>query len=269
MVESFVYPIPSLLNLSLHQITNNKTITSRKEQLAFLPPNLKDPIRKVLLKRGATDQIETIKSLLHSNIRSLDLSECQKTKQLFNMIVEFCGHLRRLNLNSNISEDNHGLSEDLSLLLKKNRYLSSLSMRNFSSADDSALLNLSKCLTELDLGGCTGITDKGISGMLEKCVGITSLSLNRTLITDSSLTALGLSPCQKTLKELNVSSCVHITDQGIEDFLVGIKMRDNQPVLNILIFHKCPGLSETSRLLVDDFFRETNITAKQISWTIY
>ena len=68
--------------------------------------------------------------------------------------------------------------------------------------------------------------------------------------------------------ELNVSSCSNITDQGIEDFLVGMKMNDNIPVLNIL-FHKCPQLTETARLLVDDFFSENDVAAKQISWTIY
>ena len=98
---------------------------------------------------------------------------------------------------------------------------------------------------------------------------MTSLSLNRTPISDRSLTALGLSSCRATLLELNVSSCRNITDQGIEDFLVGMKMNDNIPVLNIFIFHKCPQLTETSRLLVDDFFSENDITAKQLSWTIY
>ena len=109
----------------------------------------------------------------------------------------------------------------------------------------------------------------GISGLLQSCAGMTSLSLNRTPISDRSLTALGLSPCRTSLMELNVSSCKNITDQGIEDFLVGMKMNDNIPVLNIFIFHKCPQLTETSRLLVDDFFSENNLTAKQLSWTIY
>ena len=88
-------------------------------------------------------------------------------------------------------------------------------------------------------------------------------------MSDRSLTALGLSPCRASLMELNVSSCSNITDLGIEDFLVGMKMNDNIPVLNIFIFHKCPQLTETARLLVDDFFSENNLTAKQLSWTIY
>ena len=104
---------------------------------------------------------------------------------------------------------------------------------------------------------------------MQRCDAITSLSLNRTPISDRSLTALGLSSCRTSLKELNVSSCSSITDQGIEDFLVGLRMNDNIPVLNIFIFHKCPQLTETSRLLVDDFFSENHITAKQLSWTIY
>jgi len=261
------YPVASLLNLSLYEVTNIKNLTTYTWQLSFLPPNLKDPIRRVLLKRGAPTEI--IKSLIHPKIRSLDLSECEKTEEMLSRVRETCGHLRKLSVNCTEAEESYGLSEALSLLLKKNIYLSVMSVRNFSSVDDSVLLNISKFLSELDLGGCSGVSDAGISGLLERCAALTSLSLNRTPISDRSLTALGLSSCRASLKELNVSSCRNISDQGIEDLLVGLKMNDNIPVLNIFIFHKCPQLTETSRLLVDYFFSENHITAKQLSWTIY
>ena len=154
-----MYPVPSLLNLSLYEVTNIKNLTTRTEQLSFLPPNLKDPIRKVLLKRGT--QTEIIKSLIHSKIRSLDLSECEKTEEVLTTVRESCGHLRKLSVNCTEGEDNYGLSEALSLLLKKNIYLSVLSVRNFTSVDNSVLLNISNLLTELDLGGCSGVTDEG------------------------------------------------------------------------------------------------------------
>ena len=159
MPASLVYPIPSLLNLSLYEVTNIKNLSAHTEQLSFLPPNLKDPIRKVLLKRGA--QTEIIRSLLHSKIRSLDLSECEKTEEVLTTVRETCGHLRKLSVNCTEGEDSYGLSEGLSLLLKKNIYLSVLSVRNFTSLDDSVLLNISNFLTELDLGGCSGVTDAG------------------------------------------------------------------------------------------------------------
>ena len=159
MPASLVYPIPSLLNLSLYQVTNIKNISAHTEQLSFLPANLKDPIRKVLLKRGA--HTEVIRSLIHSKIRSLDLSECEKTEEVLSTVRETCGHLRKFSVNCTEGEDSYGLSEGLSLLLKKNIYLSVLSLRNFTSVDDSVLLNISKFLTELDLGGCSGVTDAG------------------------------------------------------------------------------------------------------------
>ena len=271
MTTSHQYPIRSLLNLSLHEITKDNNLSSFKDQFWLLPPNLKDLIRTVLLKRGVIlhDGIEIMKPLLHSNMRILDLSECLKTEELLVAVLDNCGYLRKLNLNCNRNEDDNQPTDRLSELIKRSRFLSVLSMRNCTSADDSVLLNMSGSLTEIDLGGCVGISDKGISVMVQKCCHLTSLSLNRTLITDFSLSTLGLSSCRATLKELNVSSCVNISDEGIQDFLVGIKMNDNIPVLNILIFHKCPKLTETSRILVDDFFSETNIRAKQISWTIY
>jgi len=272
MTRVMDYPIQSLRNLSLQEITKQKNIRLYStDQLWLLPPNLKDPIRGVLLKRGYHNHLEIIKPLLHSNVRSLDLSECNKTEELLHTVLESCGHLRKLNLNCNRDENHIGdrLTELLSLLIKRNGFLCVLSMRNFANVSDYVLRNIPHCLSELDLGGCTGISDKGLCALVERCARLTSLSLNRTLITDLSLTALGLSDCRASLRELNLSTCVNITDEGIQDFLVGIKMNDNTPVLNILIFHKCPKLTETSRLLVEEFFAETKITAKQISWTIH
>ena len=161
MTDSFVYPVPSLLNLSLYEVTNIKNLSALTEQLSSLPPNLKDPLRKVLLKRGA--QTDIIKSLIHSKIRSLDLSECEKTEEMLTTVRESCGHLRKLSINCTEDEDSYGLSEALSLLLKKNIYLSVLSLRNFASVDESVLLNISKFLKELDLGGCSGVSDAGWS----------------------------------------------------------------------------------------------------------
>jgi len=225
MTRVMDYPIQSLRNLSLQEITKQKNIRLYStDQLWLLPLNLKDPIRGVLLKRGYHNYLEIIKPLLHSNVRNLDLSECNKTEELLHTVLESCGHLRKLNLNCN-RDENHigdGLTGLLTLLMKRNGFLYVLSMRNFANVDDYVLSNIPHCLSELDLGGCTGI-----------------------------------------------STCVNITDEGIQDFLVGIKMNDNTPVLNILIFHKCPKLTETSRLLVEEFFAETKITAKQISWTIH
>ena len=159
MPSSLVYPVPSLLNLSLYEVTNIKNLSARTDQLSFLPPNLKDPIRKVLLKRGA--QTVIITSLIHSKIRNLDLSECEKTEEVLTTVRETCRHLRKLSVNCTEGEDSYGLSEALSLLLKKNIYLSVLSARNFTSVDISVLLNISNFLTELDLGGCSGVTDEG------------------------------------------------------------------------------------------------------------
>jgi len=95
MTTSFQCPIRSLLNLSLQQLTNNNNLVSFKHQLWLLPPNLKDSIRTVLLKRGVAldGGIEMIKPLLHPNMRSLDLNECRKTEELLGAVSEYCAHL--------------------------------------------------------------------------------------------------------------------------------------------------------------------------------
>ena len=54
------------------------------------------------MKRGLKG--EQLKYLLHSNVKSLDLSDCQKTTELL-ATVTTCRHLRKLHINS-VSGDN-------------------------------------------------------------------------------------------------------------------------------------------------------------------
>ena len=154
--------IPSLINLSVKRLTDSRR-PILFEKFATLPPNLKDILRRIFLKRGLRG--EQLKYLLHSNVKSLDLSDCQKTTELL-AIVTTCRHLRKLHINS-VSGDNEDGDGDeqeplLCQVVRDNVHLSSLFLRNLhSTVTDSVLMCVHQNVVELDLGGCGRITDQG------------------------------------------------------------------------------------------------------------
>ena len=253
---------PTLLNLSIKKLIESKHVHT--EEFSTLPPSLKDKLRKVLLKRGLTG--EQLSHLLHSNVRDLDLSDCDKTESLLD-VVKTCRNLRKLHMNSQVRDSSSDLSDQLSSILINNKFISSLFLRNCSSLTDSVLSHLSSHVVELDLGGCHNITDSGVSLLADQCPRLSSLSLSDTMITDQSLYNLSVSDCRATLREFYISRCHHITDDGVEMFLAGLQ-DNNNPVLNIFILHKCPQLTSAVQESIATFFAENNVRIKQLSWTI-
>ena len=154
--------IPSLINLSVKRLTDSRR-PILFEKFATLPPNLKDILRRIFLKRGLKG--EQLKYLLHSNVKSLDLSDCQKTTELL-ATVTTCRHLRKLHINSVSGDNEDGDGEEQEPLLcqvvRDNVHLSSLFLRNLHlSVTDSVLKCVHHNVVELDLGGCGRITDQG------------------------------------------------------------------------------------------------------------
>ena len=76
-------------------------------------------------------------------------------------------------------------------------------------------------------------------------------------VTTSGLVSLSQGVCSKVLKELNVSHCLNVTDEGI------LAITANCPKLSILVFHACPLLTETAREAT------SALPLKQVTWTIY
>ena len=154
--------IPSLINLSVKRLTDSRR-PILFEKFATLPSNLKDILRRIFLKRGLKG--EQLKYLLHSNVKSLDLSDCQKTTELL-ATVNTCRHLRKLHINSVSGDNEDGDGEEQEPLLcqvvRDNKHLSSLFLRNLHlSVTDSVLMCVNHNVVELDLGGCDRITDQG------------------------------------------------------------------------------------------------------------
>ena len=71
------------------------------------------------------------------------------------------------------------------------------------------------------------------------------------------LRALSLGQCAKVIRELNVSHCLNVTDEGI------LAITTNCPSISILVFHGCPLVTNTSRDALG------SLHLKQVTWTIY
>ena len=155
--------IPSLYNIVLQNVVSvNNVKNISNDRFSRLPPNIKDSLRRILLKRGITGS--QLKPLLHPNVKDLDLSDCSKNSGLLTSIQPL-RNLRKLHMNSQKaitrSSINHLFTDQLCLIVKSNTFLQSLFLRNLPSVTDKLLDCFNENLVELDLGGCDNITDQG------------------------------------------------------------------------------------------------------------
>jgi len=271
------YSIPSLLSLSLESLTKPSSNIVFNEDFTILPPTLKDPLRKVFLKRGLSGS--QLSSLLHTRVTDLDLSDSPMTDELLSAL-NICENLRKLNLNTSyvylkrkdVSKDKtttaQPASSQVAELLSKNPRLCTLYVRNLVCMTDSVIPSLPPTITHLDLGGCVAVTDTGVEYLVTHCPRLVSLSLAKTKITDIGLAMLGRGEAGKTLKEIRLDGCRAITDKGIGDLLAGIS-RGGSSVLEILIFHKCPLVTDRSRQALEEFLMDAGRAVRQLTWTVY
>jgi len=271
------YSIPSLLSLSLESLTKPSSSLAFTEDFTILPPTLKDPLRKVLLKRGLSGS--QLSTLLHTKVTDLDLSDSPMTHELLSAL-NICENLRKLNLNTSFvylkrkdsdKDETAGAPPDsnqVAELLSKNHHLCTLYMRNLVCMTDSVIPSLPPSITHLDMGGCVALTDTGVEYLVTHCPRLVSLSLARTKISDTGLAMLGRGEAGKTLKEIRLDGCRAITDQGIGDLLAGIS-RGGSSVLEILIFHKCPEVTDRSRQALEEFLMDAGRAVRQLTWTVY
>ena len=113
------------------------------------------------------------------------------------------------------------LDSTISLVGKRCRYLRELDLTGCSELTDASCEDLGKTckdLERLSIAGCGKITDEGVSDIARSIGGsLTALNLNRCqYVCDDSLTAIGES-CQK-LSELHLSWMQQITDRGVYTF---------------------------------------------------
>jgi len=269
------FVIPSLLDLSAATITQG--VCPPCDDLAPLPPHLKDSLRVVFVKRGRLTAHQ-LKSLLHPRVRRVDLSDCIITDDHVNALAS-CKALAQLNLNqvdkrSSLHRHDHGLrlmsaspsQEALQHLFSTIRFLSVAYLRGLAGVTDSVVATLARSarnLLHLDLGGCGNVGDLAISSLADNCPALSSLSLARTSVSDVGLADLSQAKCRGKLQELRIDSCVHVSDDGVELLLDGLN------TLQILIFHGCPRVTERTRLSLEAYLAMNGRVVKQLTWTVY
>jgi len=269
------FVIPSLLDLSVTSITQG--VCPPCEDLAPLPPHLKDALRVVFVKRGRLTA-QQLKSLLHPRVRKVDLSDCIITDDHASALTS-CKGLMQINLNQVNKRSNlhdHGrwvmsssaspCQEALQDLFSTARFLSVAYLRGLSGVTDSVVATLSRSsrhLTHLDLGGCSHVGDQAVSSLADNCPTLSSLSLARTKVSDIGLADLSQAECRGRLQELRIDSCVNVSDDGVELLLDGLT------TLQILIFHGCPGVTERTRLSLEAYLAMNGRAVKQLTWTVY
>eukprot|EP01117_Protostelium_nocturnum_P000993 TRINITY_DN11313_c0_g1_i1.p1 TRINITY_DN11313_c0_g1~~TRINITY_DN11313_c0_g1_i1.p1 ORF type:complete len:455 (+),score=55.18 TRINITY_DN11313_c0_g1_i1:250-1614(+) len=153
-----------------------------------LPDELTLKLIRLLHRRRKLNDL-TIGVLLHSELRTFDLTGCQDVNVI--KIAQSCSRLSSLNLTGCLT------------------------------IGDSTLVNIAKYapqLVNLDLTYNKKITDKGIRQLAIHCLGLEKLDLSWCdRLTDESLISIGKN-CSR-LFELALASCPQITGQGVS-FLV-------------------------------------------------
>ncbi|KAL6215567.1 hypothetical protein ACLB2K_014996 [Fragaria x ananassa] len=110
-----------------------------------------------------------------------------------------------------------GLSRS-SLLVDDPDHLPRLLARNNGAAllgITALITSAAHNLTHLDMDGCWFVTDQAFEAIGSSSCALRFLSLRGSSVTDAGLRFLTNGSCSKTIKQLNLESCCHITDVGV------------------------------------------------------
>jgi hypothetical protein len=251
------------------------------QSLLHLPHNLKDRIREILLKRNPVTP-DLLACLLHSRVTEIDLEDQEHLQEEHIRVMATVKTFRKINLNRTVLVDKrtHPTSLDvrtpelpnlsshsLIQLISGQRYLTSLFLRGLSGVSEDVFRTIGSCvqLIHLDVGSCTDIQDQFILHIRD-CCRIESLSLSMTDISDIGLHHLARCGCRSTLKELRIDRCINITDDGIQILLDSL---DGLSGLEILIFHGCPQVTDSSRVSLQMYLSAYSRNIRQLTWTVY
>jgi hypothetical protein len=194
-------------------------------------------------------------------VRELSLAECTHVgEDHLDALRREAPGLRKLDLNGTGAEVTPEAAEGISRL----RHLAVLYLRQARVGDEALLRIAAACpaLTELDLGRCESVGDRGVAGLGALDL-LRSVSLNGTAVTDLGLLAFAGGGSRHTLRELRIDGCRNVSDDGVEGILHLCRH------LNIFIFHNCPGVTGRSRDALESYLAENHATMKQLTWTVY
>lgn len=259
--------------------------STQSAKLLALPVDLKGRLFTLLSRRGLVTD-DNLPVLLNCRTRTFDFRDCPHITDQSLILMARCSltaQIERKRLESNQTTASPSPSSsfmvtsvlnpsivylrgttitDYGLIDFVQQYssLRKIRLQNCSYVTDASIRAIGKyCLRlmELDLTGCTQVTDEAIAALCQLPY-LRSLGLSQTQITDHSLIAIGQSSFHYTLNEINLRLCEEITDDGF-GFLL-----KNCPKLRKIGFLQCPKLTERSRQILNPQVHQFSF----LHWTI-
>lgn len=234
-------------------------LPDHETSLDLLPVEIKTKLVHLLSKRGLlTDS--NLPQVLHPALRELELCECMISDDGLAAIC-VCKNLRKLDLNATKNPRENITSVGVTKVFSSCCHLRTVYLRRCVNITDNAVAALTRhcsCLEHLNLCGCINITDASLQLIALNCRFLQSLNISKTKVTDDGIMQLTTGKCQHSLKEVQVSHCIHITDVSIETLLARCSK------ITILIFDGCPLITDRSRQAIGEAGH-----LKQLSWTVY
>lgn len=234
-------------------------LPDHETSLDMLPVEIKTKLVNLLSKRGLLTDSNIMK-VLHPSLRELELSECSVSDSGLSSLC-ICKNLRKLDLNATKNSRENITSEGIIKVFSSCHNLQTVYLRRCVNVTDDAVAALTQhCshLEHLNLCGCINITDASLQLIALNCGFLQSLNISKTKVSDDGITSLATGKCHCSIKEVQVSHCIHITDVSIESLLARC------PRIRILIFDGCPLVTDRSRQAIEEAGH-----LKQLSWTVY
>ncbi|KAK3776395.1 hypothetical protein RRG08_023748 [Elysia crispata] len=261
--ENCVFDLPSLFHVSTVAVIRD--LSSYEESLCEMPDSIKQAVLHLMSKRGIITDDNLLK-IIFPRLRSLDLSISQVTDKSL-LQLPTMRYLQKVDLNS-FKEANAGVtSAGIISLSRACPHLQIVYMRRNVNVTDEAVMELCKnCpwLREFNVGGCHLLTDASLAALGQYSVHLKSLNISVTQVTDEGIRQLSNGHCAQVLTEVDMSSCTQLTDEAVESLIMMC------PLLRILLFARCPKITEMSRIALEERFQSSEGTKmKQVSWTVY
>ncbi|KDR17008.1 protein AMN1 homolog isoform X2 [Zootermopsis nevadensis] len=247
----------SLLTLCVNKVVQD--MEQHVDTVQVLPRSLKSKLLLVASKRGKLT-VKGLHCLVHPDVKILNLSECNACDDFIHAIHK-CTHLKKLYLNPGMKQRDISTAVLLDLF-PSIPYLSGLYLRQCPTVTDEVMASIANScplLTELDIGGCSAVTDTSLK-LLKKLQYLTSLNISHSQVSDIGISALVQGECRKSLTELQLQNSPRITEVAIEAIVLHCTN------MKVLIFHGCP-ISAASRVALGTLFAKSQL--KQLTWTIY
>ncbi|XP_075713437.1 F-box and leucine-rich repeat protein 13 isoform X2 [Rhinoderma darwinii] len=199
---------------------------------------------KIRIEGNSRITDSSIKAISRSspNLNHIYIADCQKITDISLKALASLKNITVLNVADCIRISDPGVRQVVEG--PSGNKIRELNLTNGLRVSDLSLLRIAqKChnLNFLSLRFCENVTDSGIE-LLGNMTSLISIDISGTSITDQGLTALG---AQSKIRELSVSECMGITDNGVQITDISIQyLSGGCRYLHIMDISGCIHLSD-------------------------